>query len=132
MSLKVIDNKIEHLKPKVTEESLSWRNLRRDAFWQKIPAWREVDEKTFLSHKWQEKNAITKPEKLVAAVQDIVSGEFLEDVKSGFAAAPMAVRISPYLLSLIDWENPYTDPIRRQFLPVGSQLEEDHRGETKI
>jgi lysine 2,3-aminomutase len=126
MSLKIVEEKVNHLKPKVSEQSLSWRNLRRDAFWQRIPAWKEIDEETFLSHKWQERNAITKPKKLIAAVQDIVSEEFIEDVKAGFGAAPMAVRISPYLLSLIDWENPYTDPIRRQFLPVGSQLEEDH------
>ena len=38
----------------------------------------------------------------------------------------MAVRISPYLLGLVDWNNPYDDPIRQQFLPVGSQLEADH------
>ena len=38
----------------------------------------------------------------------------------------MAVRISPYVLSLIDWSRPYEDPLRRQFLPVASQLEPDH------
>ena len=29
----------------------------------------------------------------------------------------MALRISPYLLSLIDWNDPHDDPIRTQFLP---------------
>jgi len=125
MSL-VLLNDNQHLKPIVSPESLEWRNLRRDAFWQNIPAWREVDEETFLNYKWQEKNAITNPKKLIAAVQDIASPEFIADVEAGFGHAPMAVRISPYLLGLIDWENPYTDPIRRQFLPLGSQLEPDH------
>ena len=120
------DPDIKHLKPKVAEEDITWRNLRRDAFWQNIPAWKEVDEAEFLNYKWQEKNAITNPKKLINAVQDIASPEFIEDVKAGFSAAPMAVRISPYLLSLIDWEDPYNDPIRRQFLPLGSQLEPDH------
>jgi lysine 2,3-aminomutase len=50
----------------------------------------------------------------------------VKDVEAGFGRAPMAVRISPYLLSLIDWTNPLKDPIRRQFLPIGSQLEPDH------
>jgi lysine 2,3-aminomutase len=128
MSLTLLNENsdIKHLKPIVSPESLEWRNLRRDAFWQNIPAWREIDEETFLNYKWQEKNAITNPEKLIEAVQDIASPEFIADVEAGFGHAPMAVRISPYLLSLIDWENPYTDPIRRQFLPIGSQLEPDH------
>ena len=118
--------RITHLKPPVDPTSITWRNLRRDAFWQKIPAWEDVDEATFLSCKWQEKNAITSPKKLVKNVRDLVSSDFIEDVEAGFAAAPMAVRISPYVLALIDWENPYTDGLRRQFLPLGSQIEPDH------
>ncbi|MSQ83165.1 MAG: KamA family radical SAM protein, partial [Myxococcales bacterium] len=39
---------------------------------------------------------------------------------------PMSVRVSPYLLSLIDWTDPYRDPLRRQFIPLGSQLQPDH------
>jgi lysine 2,3-aminomutase len=126
--LSVVDQKpaIQHLKPAVDPKSISHRNLRADEFWRQIPAWKDVDEKTFLSHLWQEKNAIISPERLVAAVQDLASTEFIKDVEAGFHKAPMAVRISPYLLSLIDWTDPYKDPIRRQFLPVASQLEADH------
>jgi len=123
-SLKIINK--NHLKPLVNKSSLEWRNLRRDLFWQNIPAWKEVDEETFLNYKWQEKNAITNSKKLIKAVQEIASPEFIADVEKGFSSAPMAVRISPYLLGLIDWDNPYEDPIRRQFLPLGSQLEADH------
>src|SRR5262245_11421257 len=38
----------------------------------------------------------------------------------------MSVRVSPYLLSLIDWEHPYEDPLRRQFIPIASRLRPDH------
>ena len=126
MTIVTINKKTNHLKPLVDEKDLEWRNLRRDPFWQKIPAWKDIDEKTFLNYKWQEKNAATNIKKLLKAVDGIVSEEFVKDLEEGFGAAPMAVRISPYLLSLIDWDNPYTDPIRRQFLPVASQLEPDH------
>ena len=47
-------DKINHLKPQVDPATLAWRELRRDPFWQKIPAWSEVDEETFLDHKWRE------------------------------------------------------------------------------
>jgi lysine 2,3-aminomutase len=38
----------------------------------------------------------------------------------------MAVRVSPYMIAAIDWTRPYEDPIRRQFIPVASQLLPDH------
>jgi len=117
---------VNHIKPPVDPQSITWRQLRRDAFWQRIPAWETVDEATFLDVKWQERNAITRPKKLLSTIQDLASEEFMNDVRAGFDAAPMAVRISPYLLALIDWDDPIGDPIRRQFLPLGSQLEADH------
>jgi lysine 2,3-aminomutase len=120
------DAPIVHLKPRVDDDALAHRHLKGGAFWQAVPAYKDVDEATFLSHLWQEKNAITSPEKLVTTVRELVSAEFVKDVEAGFGHAPMAVRISPYLLSLIDWSNPLKDPIRRQFLPLGSQLEPDH------
>ncbi len=123
-SLKILKDR--QRKPEVKKEELEWRNLRSDLFWQTIPGWKDVDYETFISTKWQERNAITNSKKLIKAVQDIASPEFIKDVEEGFSAAPMAVRISPYLLGLIDWSDPYNDPIRRQFLPLGSQLEPDH------
>ena len=50
----------------------------------------------------------------------------MEDLRSGFHKAPMNVRISPYMLSLIDWKKPYDDPIRIQFIPLASRLLPDH------
>lgn len=99
---------------------------KTENFWQQIPAYKDVNASTFASHKWQEKNSVTSVKKLVAALGDSLSPQFLQDVQEGFQRAPMAVRISPYLISLIDWQDPVTDPIRRQFLPMGSQLQPDH------
>ncbi len=128
-SLTVLGSEAEpiiHLKPPVDPATITHRQLKDGPWWQAIPAWKDVDEKTFLQWAWQEKNAIINVEKLVATVRDLASPEFIADIEGGFGKAPMAVRISPYLLSLIDWTKPYEDPIRRQFLPVQSQLEPDH------
>ena len=62
----------------------------------------------------------------VPALQDDAPETFYADVEQGLKRAPMALRISPYLLSLIDWENPWQDPIRTQFLPLASQQLADH------
>lgn len=40
--------------------------------------------------------------------------------------APMAVRLTPHILSVVDWSKPLDDPIRRQFIPLKSALMEDH------
>ena len=120
------DAPIQHIKPAVDPSTLHHRQLLDGTFWQKIPAYREVDEATFLDHSWQAKNTITNPAKLLAAVQDLVPKAFYDDVEQGFHQSPMSIRVSPYLLSLIDWRDPYNDPLRRQFVPVASRLLPDH------
>ena len=63
---------------------------------------------------------------LRAAVGGLADAAFLDDVERGLQEAPMNVRVSPYLLSLIDWSDPYADPIRIQFLPTASTRRPDH------
>jgi lysine 2,3-aminomutase len=113
-------------KPPVNPATLDYKVLQDGPFWQEIPAYRDVDEEQFLDHSWQAKHTITKISKLLVALQDLVSPEFIEDVEDGFRRSPMSVRVSPYLLSLIDWSDPYGDPLRIQFIPVGSRLLPDH------
>lgn len=114
------------VKPPVDPATLTHRQLRGGDFWRTIPAYADVDEATFLDHRWQSKNSITRPDKLLNAVRDLASPEFIADAEDGFHHAPMSVRVSPYILALIDWNNPYADPLRRQFVPLGSRLLPDH------
>ena len=106
--------------------SFSWRNFDYSNFWQSIPLWKDVSREEFADHKWQDRNAIVSFKKFIAVASDLASPSFIEDAKKGFEMSPMAVRISPYLFSLIDWNNPVEDPIRTQFLPLASQLQSDH------
>ncbi|HWE28551.1 MAG TPA: KamA family radical SAM protein [Polyangia bacterium] len=115
-----------YVKPTVDESTLVHKQLVRGPFWQKIPAYANVGEAEFLDHKWQAKHTITNLAKLIAALGPLAPPDFVEDATKGFAKAPMSVRVSPYLLSLIDWSSPYTDPLRRQFIPVSSRLLPDH------
>jgi lysine 2,3-aminomutase len=119
-------NDILPLKPPVDPATLTHQRLLEVPPFRNIPAYRDVTDEEFLDHKWQAKKSITRPDKLLDALRDVVSAEFMEDATMGFARAPMSVRVSPYLLSLIDWNNPYHDPIRKQFIPVASALLPDH------
>ncbi len=113
-------------RPPVPSEALEHRNLLSGDFWRRIPAFKDVGEREFLDHRWQMKNSITRVSKLLEKLEDLVSPDFLADAEEGFRKAPMAVRVSPYMLSLIDWADPYADPIRRQFIPVASTRLPDH------
>jgi lysine 2,3-aminomutase len=113
-------------KPPASPSSLAHRELRQGTWWQRIPAYRDVDEATFLDHAWQSKSSITKVAKLVEAIADLVPTGFIDDLENGMKHAPMSVRVSPYIVSLIDWERPYEDPLRTQFFPLASRLMPDH------
>jgi lysine 2,3-aminomutase len=114
------------LKPPAAPEALAHRQLLDGPFWQRIPAYANVTEAEFLDHAWQAKHSITNTTKLLAAVAGLVSPQFIADAEAGFKQAPMSVRVSPYLLSLIDWSDPYRDPLRLQFIPIASRLLPDH------
>jgi lysine 2,3-aminomutase len=114
------------LKPPVDPASLNHKDLLGGDFWRRIPAYADVDEATFLDHHWQAKHTITRVDKLLQAIQGLVPQSFIDDASQGFESAPMAVRVSPYLLSLIDWTDPYNDPLRIQFIPMRSRMLPDH------
>jgi lysine 2,3-aminomutase len=124
--LSTVSEPIVPKKPPVDPSTLKHRDLVRGAFWQRIPAYREVSEAQFLDHNWQAKSSITKIEKLISTIQDLAPAEFIKDVELGMKKAPMSVRVSPYLVALIDWANPYVDPLRTQFFPLASRLLPDH------
>src|SRR4029079_13667916 len=114
------------LRTPVPPGSLAASELLGGEFWRRIPAYANVGEAEFLDHKWQAKHSITNIGKLLAALEGLVSEGFIADAQRGFERAPMSVRVSPYLLSLIDWRNPERDPLRLQFIPLASRLLPDH------
>jgi len=39
----------------------------------------------------------------------------------------MSIRLTPHILSSINWDSPLDDPIRRQFITLKSGMLKDHR-----
>lgn len=117
---------VRQVRPPVDPKTLEHRNLKDGEFWRAIPAFAEVSEEEFLDYKWQMKHSLYGQDKLMELMDGLAPKEFIEDARRGFARAPMAVRVTPYLLSLIDWEDPWSDPIRTQFIPIASRLTLDH------
>lgn len=113
-------------KPPVNTSVFEHKRLRWGDFWRSIPAYKEIAAETFNSHIFQMRNSITSVDKLQQVLGNRVSESFYQDVSEGLHRAPMSIRITPYLLSLIDWNDPYTDPICIQFLPLGSRQLPDH------
>jgi|TARA_R110002003_G_scaffold191_20_gene14876 lysine 2,3-aminomutase len=53
--------------------------------------------------------------------------DFIDDAVAATKLAPMAIRLTPHVLSRVDWNNPLDDPIRKQFLPLASGIIPDHK-----
>ena len=102
------------------------RDLRGDDFWQSIPAFAGLAATEFHHHRFQVEHSVTSIVKLRALVEDLVPPKFLDDVERGLERSTMSLRVTPYILSLIDWTDPYHDPLRIQFLPLASRMLPDH------
>ncbi len=102
------------------------RTLRRDEFWRGLPAYEKTSPGEFRTHTFQNRHTVTNPRQLRQTLGALAPESFYADLEAALAHAPMALRISPYLLSLIDWNDPLHDPIRTQFLPLRSQQQADH------
>ncbi|TAQ85305.1 hypothetical protein B7494_g6361 [Chlorociboria aeruginascens] len=113
----------------------------RVPYWQGITRWKNISEKEFLTHSWQVAKNIQGEKKLYEFLNEVLPDiippspglehirtreDFIEDVKGGIEKAPMAIRLTPHILSVIDWANPLADPIRRQFIPMLSTSLPDH------
>jgi len=120
----------EALRDPVERSDLEHRVLDDSDFWKKIPAFRHVSREEFLDYRFQNRNSAKSTRDLKDLLRDLTPDSFLEDVEEGMRQAPMAMRISPYVLSLIDWDEPYHDPLRTQFIPVASTRLLDHPGLT--
>ncbi|MEC7276775.1 MAG: KamA family radical SAM protein [Bdellovibrionota bacterium] len=107
-------------------QELEHRNFRDDEFWKKVPGWSSVTREEFGDHKWQLKNSIRKIEQVQKVLGELCTPELMSDLEAGQHRTPMNIRITPYIFALIDWKNPWDDPLRKQFLPLGSQFLDDH------
>ena len=105
---------------------LEHRDLRDDDFWRAIPGVAHVGAAEFHTHTFQARHSVTNVQQLRETLGHLVPDSFFQDLADGLQRAPMALRISPYLLGLIDWTDPVDDPIRAQFMPLASRQQPDH------
>ncbi|KAL5118930.1 hypothetical protein ACEQ8H_003059 [Pleosporales sp. CAS-2024a] len=133
--------------PRTTPAAWSRRALStlvdQERYWHKTP-WQHVSVDEFNCYRWQGRNTITNklklfrflsealPEKLGESSDDLLKhithkDAFIEDAIAATKLAPMAIRLTPHILSLIDWQNPLDDPIRKQFVPLASSIIPDHK-----
>ncbi|KAI1373610.1 kama family protein [Hypoxylon crocopeplum] len=111
-------------------------------FWRKVPLWKDIPSKDFLSWRWGVKNIVESRNKLAEFLDAVLPAEvphaegfggqqsrdeFVADIWAGIKKSTMAVRVMPYVLGRINWEDPANDPIFRQFIPLASIMIHNHR-----
>lgn len=95
-------------------------------FWKKLDSYKDVDKKTFLSEKWQVRNSIKNKYDLDIFLRKFLNRDLVNDFMFSISKNPMQIKLSPYVLSLIDWDNFRNDPVRKQFIPLLSEHKKDH------
>ena len=68
----------------------------------------------------------TKRDNDFRAAEDVGAKRIIKNVQRGLSRGPMSVRLTPHVLSVIDWRKPMEDPARKQFIPLASTSQEDH------
>jgi len=109
-----------------SEPDVGHRDLLDGQFWRRLPGYRLVDEPQFLDGRWQARGSVTRLGQLREVLGSVVPDAFYRDVEAALRRAPMSLRLSPYVVALIDWKQPVADPLRRQFVPLASELRPDH------
>ncbi|KAJ4297935.1 hypothetical protein N0V90_005834 [Kalmusia sp. IMI 367209] len=99
----------------------------KDPYWRKIPMWKDMPSDVFIKYEFQ---AIL-PDILPLSKNPLLHrvktrDDFIRDAKEGLEIAPMTIRLTPQILSRVNWESPLDDPIRLQFLPLKSGIRPDH------
>jgi len=100
-----------------------YSRLYPNAFWTNLSFYKDVIESKFLNHNWQQRETLDAT-KIVRLATN--STQFWSDFREALTKSTMSVKVTPYIASLIDWNDPYNCPIRKQFIPVQSTAEPDH------
>lgn len=96
------------------------------SFWTATKPYEQVTKREFASHKWQAKNTLYGLQSVELFLRKVTTPEVVDQVLLGLKYAPMEVRLTPYILSRVNWDDPISDPIRRQFIPMGMEYIDDH------
>ncbi|KAI7661095.1 hypothetical protein KC318_g9674 [Hortaea werneckii] len=140
-----LETKFSDISPTDKPEQCSGFYSEATEYWKSVNVWRNVTAKDFMSYRWQVANTIDRKDKLINFLSTVVPEqipqkrsnendiapfqtreEFLVNVVEGIKTAPMAIRLTPHILSVINWVNPVNDPVRCQFIPLKSGLLPDH------
>ncbi|CAF1302877.1 unnamed protein product [Rotaria sp. Silwood1] len=100
-----------------------YSRLHPNPFWTNVLFYENVTDKDFLDHNWQLRNTLNA-KTIVNLLKNFP--DFYSDFQRAQSKSTMSVKLTPYIASLIDWNNIYNCPIRKQFLPVHSTAEPDH------
>eukprot|EP01084_Bolivina_argentea_P092413 166261_1 len=101
--------------------------MLKTLWWQKLLPFRDITKDVFCNHVWQTNHSITSKNMTQFLVNlQCLNDNFIKDVSDSLAVNTMSTRVTPYILSLINWTDPYNDPLRKQFIPTYSTKLPDH------
>lgn len=118
------------------QELLSQEPSSQVSYWSHIDRWKDVPPTLFMDHSWQIFHSLSRPSKLQKFLEEVLpdvlvpssnkslshiktKSHFIADVSKGLETAPMNIRMTPHILSRIDWN------VRMSMLQSGSKCSFD-------
>jgi len=97
-------------------------------FWKRIQRYKNVSEKLFLDPMWQTKMTLNGESSVVEFLREEAGNQIANEAASTRGKRTMHTKVSPYILSRMDFSNLFECPVRRQFIPFASDMIEhdDH------
>ena len=99
---------------------------RSREFWRVLQPFKNTSPTSFNDPTWQTRNSLKSTQQVTKFLDQVGCDEAVDEFLQSQLRAPMATKLTPYILSLIDWKQIKTDPIRKQFLPLSSDYKKDH------
>ncbi|HEY7248023.1 MAG TPA: KamA family radical SAM protein [Xanthobacteraceae bacterium] len=102
------------------------KNTAMCSEWARFKPWQDVGPDQFEDNAWQDRNAISRISQLKTVLDGIISPDLMDEIEAGLSKTGMSIRLNPYMICRIDWSDAENDPLRRQFLPMRCEQENDH------
>ncbi len=87
--------------------------------WRRIPAYRNVSRQEWESARWQRRHTVKNLKELKETLGELLPEDLLESIAADQAQmATMSILVPPQMLSTMNFEDLWNDPVRRYMLPA--------------
>jgi len=95
----------------------------KNEFWRKTPIYKDITTEQFSDYSWQNNNSMINKNYTSILEKNNVKKDIINDISQSLQSNKMSIRVTPYIMSLVNWNDFYNCPIAKQFIPTISSFQ---------